>query len=114
MLKKITTQILMLAMVLLLAHSDLFAQQRRTRIRFRAGSSSATVSGRIAAGASRSFVLGSSTGQRLRAVISSRNDCVVFDSGGTTNSFETHSGDNFLSIHNRCGRVNFSLTVSIE
>jgi len=112
MLKKITTQILMLAMVLLLAHSDLFAQTRR--IRFRGGSSSATVSGRIAAGANRSFVLGSSTGQRLRAVISSRNDCVVFDNGGTTNSFETHSGDNFLSIHNRCGRVSFSLTVSIE
>ncbi len=112
MLKKITTQILMLAMVLLLMNSHLFAQ---TRIRFRTGSTSATVSGRIAAGARRSFVLKAYPGQYLSATISSRNGCVVFGNGGTSASYATRLGNNYIYISNNCGgATSFSLTVSIS
>lgn len=111
-LKKITTQILMLAMVLLLLNSHLFAQ---TRIRFRTGSTSTTVSGRIAAGARRSFVLRALPGQYLSATISSRTGCVVFGNGGTSTDYRTRMGANYIYIENNCGgATSFSLTVSIS
>src|SRR5260370_41536045 len=111
MLKKAMTRILMLTMVLLLTNSYLFAQ---TRIRFRRGSTSATVSGRIAAGARRSFALRASAGQSLSATTSSRNGCVVFGNEGTSTSFTTRWGDNYIYVTNNCGgATNFILTVSI-
>src|SRR5260370_42349771 len=111
MLKKAMTRILMLTMVLLLTNSYLFAQ---TRIRFRRGSTSATVSGRIAAGARRSFVLRASAGQSLSATTSSRNGCAVFENGGTSMNYTTRWGDNYIYITNTCGdSTRFSLTVSI-
>ena len=112
MLRKITTPTLIVATILLLGGYDLFAQ---TRLRFRRGSTSTSVSGKLAPGGSRSFVLAASSGQTLTANISSGNGRVLFEDGGTSTEFQTDRGDNYISISNNGGRTtNFTLTVSIR
>ena len=87
----------------------------QTRIRFARGRTSASVSGTIGRGARRSFVMGARNGQTFSGNVSSRNGCVKFTEGSTSNSFTTNSGDNFFSITNYCGRAtSFVLTVSIN
>ena len=116
MLKKMMTQVLALAMILLLSGSDVFSQ---TRISFRRGSTSASVSGKLAPGAGRSFVLTAKSGQNLRAKISSGNGNVRFsdpEGPGTLTSIEyvTENGDNEIYIANNGNKAtNFTLTVSI-
>jgi hypothetical protein len=115
MLKKITAQGLMIAVVLLLIGSDLFAQ---TRIRFRKGSSSATVSGKIAAEGKRTYVLSAKAGQTLLASLESGNSCVNFGYFFFQKDFTTVSGDNSITFYNSCkGKTRattFTLTVSIR
>ena len=87
----------------------------QTRIRFARGRTSASVAGQLGGRATRTFVLGARSGQNLSGNVSSRNGCVKFTEGSTSNSFTTQSGDNFLSITNYCGRsTSFVLTVSIN
>jgi hypothetical protein len=116
MLKKMMTQVLALAMISLLFSSEVFSQ---TRINFRRGSTSASVSGSLAPGAARSFVLTAKSGQNLRANISSGSGNVRFsdpEGPGTLTSIEyvTESGDNAIYIANNGKKAtNFTLTVSI-
>ena len=87
----------------------------QTRIRFAKGRTSATVSGSIAGGGRRSYVLGARNGQYLSGNVSSRNGCVKFTEGSTSVGFTTESGDNTVSIINYCSRTtSFTMTVSIN
>ena len=87
----------------------------QTRIRFARGRTSASVSGPIGRGSTRTFVLGARNGQDLSGNVSSRNGCVKFTEGSTSSSFTTQAGDNFMSVTNYCGRAtSFVLTVSIN
>lgn len=91
------------------------AGEAQTRIRFARGRTSATVSGTVAAGARRTYVLGARQGQYLSGNVSSRNGCVKFTEGSTSVGFATDSGDNILSITNYCSRATtFTMTVSIN
>lgn len=112
MLRKILIQIAALSLALCVFSADVFAQ---TRIRFRRGSTSATVSGTLAPGAVRTYVLGAASGQYLSATISSGNGRVKFSGGGTSESWNTTRGDNYISIENTGGRASsYTLTISIR
>ena len=89
--------------------------EAQTRIRFAKGRTSATVSGKLAGGARRTYVLGARQGQYLSGNVSSANGCVKFTEGSTSVGFTTDSGDNILSITNYCGKsTSFTMTVSIN
>ncbi len=116
MLKKISTQILILAMFSLLTCSDLMAQ---TRIRFKRGSNSATVSGTLAPGATKGFVLRANAGQVLSGTVSSTNGKVDFTQGNLHDSQYSmtleENGDAYISVDNHGSRATkFTLTVSIQ
>lgn len=100
-------------LVTLLSCSGLYAQ---TRIRFARGRTSASLSGTLAAGATRRFVLGATRGQELSGNISSRNNCVTFTGESTSTSVTTTRGDNWISITNNCERAaaRYTMTVSIN
>jgi hypothetical protein len=101
-----------LILVLVVSSSDIFAQ---TRIRFARGSTSASVSGTLYGGDTRTYVLSARSGQYLSANVSSRNGCVTFQNGATSASYTTISGNNRLYVGNGCGRqTSFTLTVSIS
>lgn len=105
-------QILLLALVLVISSSDTRAQ---TQIRFARGTTSATVSGTLYGGDTRTYVLSARYGQYLSANVSSRNGCVTFQNGETSASYTTRSGNNHLYVGNGCGRTtSFTLTVSIS
>src|SRR5438876_2567742 len=100
------------ALILLASFSEISAQ---TRIRFARGRTSASVSGPLARGAKRTFVLGARSGQNLTGNVSSRNGCVKFTEGSTSMGFTTDAGDNFLSITNYCvTSTSFVMTISIN
>jgi hypothetical protein len=109
--KKLNTRIATLTLILLVSGSDLLAQ---TRIRFARGTTSASVSGTLYGGDTRTYVLGARYGQYLSANVSSRNGCVTFNNGETSAGYTTRSGYNYLYVGNGCGRqTSFTLTVSI-
>ena len=117
--KKVST-ILALAMTVLMATAEATAQ---SRIRFRRGSSSATVSGMIGvnrgvAGANyRTYVLRAGAGQTISATISSRNGKVVFvENDQTSYTTETDSSrDYVIRIYNGgASNTRYTLTVSIQ
>lgn len=116
MLKKFGMQFLALAMVLSLACVDLTAQ---TRVRFRRGSNSSTLSGRLMPGGARSYVLRASRGQVLTATLSSGNGKVDFMQGNVhdTQYSQTvnENGDVEISIDNHGNRATrYTLTISIQ
>lgn len=97
---------------LMLAPSDATGQ---TRIKFARGRTSASLSGSLAGGGVRRYVLGASRGQRLSGNVSSRNGCVKFTEGSTDLSFTTDSGNNWISVTNYCRTpTSFVMTVSIN
>ena len=87
-----------------------------TRIRFAKGRTSATVSGRVAAGGRVCYVAGARAGQQLTATISSRSGKVrIFESGETSYSYEVdQSGNQSVCVDNLAGPTTYSLTVSIR
>lgn len=116
MLKKATVHFLLATTFVLMTGVDLFAQ---SRIRFARGRTSATVSGTIAAGANRSFVVGAKSGQYAIVSVSPRN-LKIWNSGAPkgesgSSSFETESGDNEFGIYNPTNReVRYTLTISVR
>ena len=101
-----------ICLLTILCNVELSAQ---TRIRFVRGRTSATVSGRLASGGTRRYVLGATRDQQLTGNISSRGDCVKFSEGSTSLNLTTRRGDNRISITNDCGRpANYTMTVSIN
>jgi len=110
--RKLRTMMVTLSLILLVSGSDVHAQ---TRIRFARGSTSASVSGTLYGGDTRTYVLSARSGQYLSANVSSRNGCVTFQNGATSASYTTISGNNRLYVGNGCGRqTSFTLTVSIS
>ena len=83
------------------------------RISFQRGASQATVSGAVSS--QRSYVLSARSGQYLSASVNSYRGCVTFSNGSSAPSYTTGSGDNRVTVVNRCGgQSRFSLTVSIR
>ena len=115
-LKKWIQQIIMLAVVLLV--SSVYASAQ-TRINFRRGSTSASVSGKLVIGDGKTFVLSAKRGQILTATLSSGSGDVRFQDGEggteTSESFQTVAGNNYIYITNIGRRTtNFTLTISIR
>ena len=118
--KRSFSVILALSLMFVLTTADLAAQ---SRIRFRRGSTSATVSGRIGvnrgvAGANyRSYVLRAGAGQTISATLSSGNGRVLFVENDQT-SYSIHTDgarDYVIRIYNGgANGTNYTLTVSIE
>lgn len=116
MLKKIGLKISILALIILTINSDTMAQ---TRIRFARGRNSATVSGTLAAGATKGFVLRAAEGQTLVGTLSSTNGKADFTQGSLhdTQYSQTveENGDVYISIDNHGNRTTrFTLTISIQ
>ena len=117
MLKIVSVRLLMvLIMVAALTVSDATAQ---TRIRFGRGRTSTAVSGRLASGASRSYILGASAGQMMRVRVTSRTGGVRVDIGGndvgTGTSIRLRSTDDYIiTVHNDGAATNYTLSVSIR
>jgi hypothetical protein len=117
--KRISTT-LALALTLLLTTAYTAAQ---TRVRFKRGSSSATMSGQIGvnrgvAGANyRSYVVHTNAGQTISATVSSRNGKVAFaENDQTAYTIETDSARDYeLHIYNGGeSETSYTLTISIR
>ena len=90
-----------------------FVDPGTTRINFRRGRVSETVSGSISE--ERDFVLRTLAGQYLTARVNSERNCVEFPDGESAIEFETSQGDSRLSLINNCpAPVRFSLTVTVR
>lgn len=116
MIKKISVCLVMLTMIFLATSVETLAQ---TRIRFGRGRSSATISGTIAPGANRTFVVGARSGQYAVVSVNPRNLQIFTDEApkgeSGSSSFETNYGDNEFGIYNPTGRpIRFSMTISIR
>ena len=116
MLKRFSVKMLVLAMICLMAASDTLAQ---TRIRFGRGRSSASVSGTMASGGSRTYVLGARRGQTLTATLSCNRGKCDFAEGDlhdtSYSEYVERNGDVYITIHNHASRAtNFTMTVSIQ
>jgi hypothetical protein len=116
MIRKISMYFLLLTTISLVTSAELFAQ---TRIRFARGRSSATISGTIAPGANRTFVVGARAGQYAVVTVNPGNLRIFSDEApkgeSGSSSFETYSGDNEFGIYNPTGRaIRFTMTISIR
>ena len=116
MIKKLSIKIMVLSMVLMMSLTDLNAQ---TRVRFRRGSNSTTISGTLGAGVTRGYVLGAKNGQNLTATVSSSNGKVDFTQGNYHDSQYSmtveKNGDTYISIDNHGNRATrYTLTISIQ
>lgn len=84
-----------------------------TRISFRPGRASDTVSGSVVK--NRAYVLYAKNGQNLTATVRSNAGCVTFDGGSPRITYSTKEGDNALTLVNNCGEPRpFRLTVRIR
>lgn len=92
----------------------------QTRIRFARGRTNATVSGTVAAGGERSYILRASAGQTMTVRVSSRSGNVSVDIGGNDvgrgTTIELRSTDEYIiTVHNDGGaRAAFSLYVAVR
>lgn len=116
MIKKLSIKVLVLSVIFMMSGFDIMAQ---TRIRFRRGASSATITGTLGAGVTRGYVLGARRGQILTATLSSGNNQVDFTQGNyhdTQYSIEVQrNGDVYISIDNHGRRATrYTMTVSIQ
>jgi hypothetical protein len=112
---KFVMKSLALAAIMLFAASSLTAQ---TRVRFKRGTNSATVSGRLSRAGVRSYVLRASAGQSLTATLSSGNGKVDFTQGNVHDTQFSRTldndGDVEIMIDNHGGPTNYTLTISIQ
>lgn len=91
----------------------------QTRIRFARGRTSATVSGALARGASRSYILGARRGQTMTVRVTSGTGDVRVDIGGNDvdrgTTIELRSTDDYIiTVHNEGRPTRYSLYVSIR
>jgi len=115
MLRRNGLQVVALALVVILSGTDLIAQKR---IYFRRGTSSATVSARIAGKGYTEYVVNGRAGQVMSINISSGNGAVLVNAGHATGknfTLEMSGGDHELTIVNEGrGPTTFTMTVSIR
>ncbi len=112
MLKKLVVQMLAVVLALTILNGDLLAQ-KATRISFKRGTSSASVSGTLRPGASRTYVMRVRDGQEINAVVSGKG--VVLDNGMLTMTYNAPNGDNYIEVINRGkSAAKYTMTVSIQ
>lgn len=112
MLKKITIQLLAVSMVLVLLNGNIFAQ-KATRINFKRGTSSTSVSGSLAPGKSRTYVMRVRAEQEIHAVVSGKG--VSLDNGMLTMTYNAPNGDNYIEVINRTKKATkYTMTVAIQ
>jgi len=121
--KLIGIKILAVVLMLVSLTSDSLAQ---TRIRFGRGRSAATVSGAIAPGGVREYVINVGRGQtmtvqttsgnnRLDLEISGRNGHLAWGDNGFAEVEIDRTGDHYITIKNSGGRATrFNLTVTVR
>ena len=87
-----------------------------SRIRFARGRTSATVSGRVAAGGRVCYFAGARSGQAFSATLSSNTGKVqIFESGDTAYSYDVKTpGDQSVGVDNLGRSATYTLTVSID
>ena len=116
MLKKFGLKMTITAMIFTAAVSNLTAQ---TRINFKRGSSSATLKGTLAAGATKGYRLRASQGQKLSGTLSSANGKADFTQGALHDTQYSQTveadGDVYISVDNHGTRpTTFTMTISIQ
>ena len=108
-------KIVALAVILVMSSTDVLAQKR---IRFRRGTTSATVRGPIGGGGYLEYVVDGRAGQVMTIEITSGNGAVIVNAGtasGKSFSIDMTGGDHLLSVVNTGRRAtNYTLTVSIR
>ena len=114
MLRKIAATTLLAATVLLFSGADSLGQTQ-TRVRFRKGSVTARVSGKLTGFAKRTFVVRAKEAQDLTAELTSENTGVRFGDLSTSLNYTTKAGDNYVFIKND-GRAatTFTLIITIR
>src|SRR5215212_6708691 len=123
MLKKFGLKVLIVAMIVVSLSSDSLAQ---TRIRFARGRSASTLSGVLAAGGTRAYIINVGRGQTMTVQVTSGNNRIDLDVDGPDGHIEygdkgysqvyiDRSGDHFITISNS-GRTatKFSMTVTVR
>ncbi|MDQ3800193.1 MAG: hypothetical protein M3384_12130 [Acidobacteriota bacterium] len=123
MLKKIGLKVLIAMMIVVTVGGDSLAQ---TRIRFARGRSAATMSGSIAPGGVREYVLNVGRGQtmtvqvtsgnnRLDLEITGRNGHIAWGDNGYAQVDIDRNGDHYIAIRNSGRRATrFNLTVTVR
>lgn len=112
MLKRFTVQLLAASLMIFMLNVEMFAQ-KATRINFKRGTSSASVSGLLKPGASRKYVMRVKEDQQINAVVSGKG--VSLDNGMLTMEYNAPNGDNFIEVINRSNvATKYTMTVSIQ
>jgi hypothetical protein len=115
--KRIGMKVMAVAFALMMVVTTVTAQPR-TRVRFKPGRNSTTVTGRLAADGLKTYVLRASQGQTLTATLSSTNGKVDFTQGNLHDTQYSvtveQTGDVEVMIDNHGGSTNYSLTISIQ
>jgi len=110
-------KVLAVTFALMMAVATVTAQPR-TRVRFKSGQNSTTVTGRLAKDGLKTYVLRASQGQTLTATLSSMNGKVDFTQGNLHDTQYSvtveQTGDVEVMIDNHGGPTNYSLTISIQ
>lgn len=114
--KTFLVKIFAVLMIIGMLEATAFSQ---TRIRFKRGTTSATVSGNLYSGATRSYILGARRGQTMTVRVRSAGNVSVDIGGndvGTGETIELRSTDDYiLTVHNNGSRAaKYSLYVSIR
>jgi hypothetical protein len=114
---RIGMKVMAVAFALALMVSTVTASPR-TRVRFRPGTNSTTVTGKLAANGLKTYVLRAKQGQTLTATLSSTNGKVDFTQANvhdTQYSFTVETtGDVEVMIDNHGGLTNYVLTISVQ
>jgi hypothetical protein len=112
---RIGIKIVAVAMVLLVTASSVMSQ---TRVRFKRGQNSTTVTGRLGTSGVKSYVLRAQQGQVLTATLSSNNGKVDFTQGNVHDTQYSvtveNTGDVEVMIDNHGGPTGYTLTISIQ
>ncbi|MBD0372424.1 MAG: hypothetical protein ICV60_16390 [Pyrinomonadaceae bacterium] len=115
--KRMEIKVLAVAFALMMALTSVTAQAR-TRVRFKPGRNSTTVTGRLATNGLKTYVLRARQGQTLTATLSSTNGKVDFTQGAVHDTQYTvtvdSTGDVEVMIDNHGGPTNYTLTISIQ
>ena len=101
---------LFLGLFVMFAASSSLIAQKPTRIIFKKGTSSASVSGSLRPGGSREYVMKVREDQEIKAIVSGKN--VQLDNGMLTMTYNAPSGDNFIKVINH-GRTTTRYTMSV-
>jgi hypothetical protein len=110
-------KVLAVAFALMLAVSSVMAAGR-TRVRFKPGQNSATVTGKIKPSEVKTYVLRASKGQTLTATLSSANGKVDFTQGNVHDTQYSitvdATGDVEVLVDNHGGTTTYTLTISVQ